>query len=254
MTPANAGPGAPAPTLVRIAGLMRSGTNLLTWMLRRNFTGLRTATMLLGWKHGPIYRDGRELGPDEFVDPRYAAELHRFRHEQPAAWAGLAGSAFYREAVAAQRAQDFAVALAVRDPARWYASVLRIAAEAPDFLPFGSSPAEAAAAWNTRHADWLANLGPRSIVVDTDALRQDPERWLARMAAALRLRRSGGLQQPAGYLHPRGTEEIYELLGAPVATQLEREFTRAEAASPALLAAFRAGLDADILHRLGLAA
>jgi hypothetical protein len=36
-------------TLVRIVGLMRSGTNLLTWMLRHNFESLRTATMLLGW-------------------------------------------------------------------------------------------------------------------------------------------------------------------------------------------------------------
>jgi len=243
---------AEAPTLVRIAGMMRSGSNLLTWMLRQNFAGLRTATMLLGWKHGPIYRDRATLGPGEFVDPRYGSELQRYMREQPAAWAGLTASAFYREAAAAQRAQDYAVALAVRDPERWYASCVRIAAESPGFLPFATTPAAAAAAWNEQHAGWLATLGARSVIVDTDGLRRDPEPWLQLMADRLRLRRLPGLRQPSGYLHPRGTEEIYELLGAPVATQLEREFTPAGSVPAALRAEFRAALDGELLRRLGL--
>ncbi len=241
-------------TLVRIAGLMRSGTNLLTWMLRQNFTGLRTATMLLGWKHGPIYRDRVALGPGEYVDPRYVGELQRFMREQPAAWAGLTGSGFYRDAVTAQRRQDFAVALAVRDPEDWYASCVRIATEAPAFLLHDTAPAVAAAFWNQCHARWLDTLGPRSVIVDTDALRREPEPSLARITSSLGLRRSAGVKLPVGYLHPRGTEEIYELLGTPVATQMEREFTRRDTVDAARRAAFRAGLDGGILRHLGLAA
>ena len=98
--PVTSASGPPAPagaTLVRIAGLMRSGTNLLTWVLRNNFTGLRTATMLLGWKHGPIHRDRRALTLDDYVDPRHRDDIHRFVRDQPERWARLTASDFFRD-------------------------------------------------------------------------------------------------------------------------------------------------------------
>ena len=71
-------------TYVRIVGLMRSGSNLLTWMLRHNFTAVRTATMLLGWKHGAIYRDKAVLSVDDYVDPRYRDGIRSFVRDHPA--------------------------------------------------------------------------------------------------------------------------------------------------------------------------
>ncbi len=132
-------------TVIRIAGLMRSGTNLLTWMLRQNFTGVATATMLLGWKHGPVYRDRAALGVDDYVDPRYRDYIRGFVRERPAEWARVVASPLYQAAAAQQRDQSFAVALAVRDPALWYASCVRVQREAPDFLLHDVSPAAAAA-------------------------------------------------------------------------------------------------------------
>lgn len=239
-------------TLVRIAGLMRSGSNLLTWMLRQNFTGVATCTMLLGWKHGPVIR-GRELGVDDYVDPRHRDGIRNFVRDRPADWARVTASPLYQAAVAAQQAGDYAVALAVRDPALWYASCVRIEAQAPGFLNFGPAPATAAAAWNAAHRDWLATLGPRSLVVDTDGLKRDPGPWLERLAGALHLARRPGLRQPEGYLHPQGTEEIYELLGAPITREMDREFTTLDHLDPADLARFTALLDRDLLARLGLA-
>lgn len=239
-------------TYLRIAGLMRSGSNLLTWMLRHNFEDVRTATMLLGWKHGPILRGRTELTLDDYVDPRYRSELQRFVREQPAHWSRLVASDYYRGAAEAQRAQSYGVALAVRDPALWYASCVRVAREAPGFLLHGIAPAEAARYWNERHCDWLESLGERSAIVDTDALRADPEPWLERMARELRLRRQPTLAMPRGYLHPRGTEEVYELLGAPVVPELERAFTTREQVDAGQLREFAALLDRDILRRLGL--
>jgi hypothetical protein len=244
---------ASALTVLRIAGLMRSGTNLLTWMLRHNFAGVSTATMLLGWKHGPIIRDRPVLSRDDYVDPRFRDELRRFVDEHPEAWARVTASDLYRQAAEQFRMQDFGVALAVRDPSSWYASCLRIQHETPGFLLHGTSPAEAAAFWNVCHRDWLETLGRRSVIVDTDALRKDPEPLLDRVAACLQIRRTRPLREPAGYLDPRGLEDIYELLGAPVGRKLEREFTTAGQMDPQLGAEFTALLDRKLLARLGLA-
>ena len=240
--------------LVRIAGLMRSGSNLLTWVLRHNFADVQTATMLLGWKHGPVHRDRLELGIDDFVDPRYRDGIRNFVRDRPAEWARITASPLFRAAVEQQRTQSFGVALAVRDPGLWYASCVRMHGRVPEFLPHGVAPAEAAAFWNERHRDWLASLGTRGVIVDTDALRRDPEPWLAHIAAGLGLERLASLRLPGAYLHPQGTEEIYELLGAPVTREMEREFTTMAAVDPARLADFRALLDRDVLGRLGLAA
>lgn len=240
-------------TLVRIAGLMRSGSNLLTWMLRQNFADVQTATMLLGWKHGPIVRDRQALSIDDFVDPRFRDGIRNFVRDRPADWARVTGSELFRAAAEAQRAQTFGVALAVRDPGLWYASCVRIERQAPGFLPHGVSPAAAAAFWNERHRDWLASLGPRSVIVDTDALRRDPEPALRRLAAGLGIARVDGVRVPGGYLHPQGTEEIYELLGGPIAREMEREFTTLEEVGPADLGRFTGALDQDLVQRLGLA-
>ncbi len=231
---------------------MRSGSNLLTWMLRQNFADVHTATMLLGWKHGPVFRDRDTLSIDDYVDPRFRDGIRNFVRDHPADWARVMASPLFRAAAEQQRTQDFGVALAVRDPGLWYASCVRIQRQAPDFLPHGVSPAEAAAVWNERHRAWLGELGARSVIVDTDALRRDPEPWLQRMAASLGLERRPGLRLPEGYLHPQGTEEIYELLGAPITREMEREFTTLEAVDPAQLAGFAALLDAGLLQRLGL--
>jgi len=239
--------------LVRIAGLMRSGSNLLTWMLRHNFADVMTCTMLLGWKHGPVIR-GRDLGSDDFVDPRHREGLRNFRRDRPADWARVTGSALYQAAAKARATGRYGVALAVRDPGLWYASCVRVHREAPDFLDHGTTPADAAAAWNDRHRDWLASLGARSVIVDTDALRRDPAPWLERMAAGLGLARLPGVQLPEGYLHPQGTEEIYELLGAPITREMDRDFTTLGEVDPADLERFAALLDRDILERLGLGA
>ncbi len=239
-------------TLIRIAGLMRSGSNLLTWMLRHNFADVQTATMLLGWKHGPVIRDRAELAIEDFVDPRFRDGIRNFVRDRPADWARVTASPLYRAAAAAQRSGGFGVALAVRDPGLWYASCVRIRRQAPDFLPHGVEPAEAAAFWNDRHRDWLATLGARSVIVDTDALRRDPGPWLARMAAGLGLQRLPGLRVPGGYLHPQGTEEIYELLGAPITREMDREFTTLDEVEPAELARFASLLDRNLLQRLGL--
>ena len=238
--------------LVRIAGLMRSGSNLLTWMLRRNFTDVQTATMLLGWKHGPVYRDKAQLDIDDYVDPRFRAGIRNFVRDRPADWARVTGSELFRSAVAAQRDQTFGVALAVRDPALWYASCVRMHRQVPEFLPHGVDPASAARVWNDSHRDWLRTLGARSVVVDTDALRRDPSPWLDRIAAGLGIARLPGLELPRGYLHPQGTEEIYELLGQPIIGEMEREFTSLDEVDPRQRAAFSAQLDADVLARLGL--
>ncbi len=238
--------------LVRIAGLMRSGSNLLTWMLRRNFAGVQTATMLLGWKHGPVYRDRPELTIDDYVDPRFRDGIRNFVRDRPADWARVTGSGLYREAAAAQRAQDFGVALAVRDPGLWYASCVRMQRQVPGFLPHGVGPADAARAWNDSHRAWLQALGPRSVIVDTDALRRNPGPALDRIAAALGVARLPRLEEPRGYLHPQGTEEIYELLGEPITREMEREFTTRDEVDPAQHAAFVALLDAGVLGRLGL--
>jgi hypothetical protein len=230
---------------------MRSGTNLLTWMLRQNFAGVGTATMLLGWKHGPIYRDRAVLGVDEYVDPRYRDAIRGFVRDHPAEWARVTSSPMYAAAAAAQRDHSFAVALAVRNPALWYASCVRIHRERPAFLLHDVSPAAAAAFWNDAHRDWLSALGERGVIVDTDGLRRNPEPVLARMAAALRIERLPGVRQPVGYLHPRGTEEVYELLGAPIVPELAREFTTSDAVDVTQLAEFMAMLDRGVLARLG---
>ncbi|MEO8224709.1 MAG: hypothetical protein ABI661_07865 [Gammaproteobacteria bacterium] len=240
-------------TVIRIAGLMRSGTNLLTWMLRQNFVEVQTATMLLGWKHGPINRERNALGIDDYVDPRFRGGIRNFVRDHPADWARVTGSSLYREAAEQQRAGTFGVALAVRDPGHWYASCVRISRQVPDFLPHGVTPAEAARFWNERHGEWLATLGTHNVIVDTDALRTNPEPWLVAMAAGLGITRRPGVRQPEGYLHPRGTEEIYELLGAPIVAEMEREFTSLETVEPAERAEFAGLLDHAILIRLGLA-
>lgn len=238
--------------LVRIAGLMRSGSNLLTWMLRHNFVDVQTATMLLGWKHGPVYRHKPELGIDDFVDPRFRHGIRNFVRDHPADWARVSTSPLFMEAVRQQRSQSFGVALAVRDPALWYASCVRIQRQSPDFLAHGVQPAEAAAFWNLRHREWLETLGARSVIVDTDALRREPESGLQAMAAGLGLQRRGTVVVPEGYLHPQGTEEIYELLGAPITRELAREFTTVEEVDPDRRAEFAALLDQQLLRRLGL--
>jgi hypothetical protein len=222
-------------------------------MLRHNFAAVSTATMLLGWKHGPIVRDRQALSIDDYVDPRFRGELHRFASNHPDDWARVTASRLYREAAEQQRTQTFGVALAVREPALWYASCLRIHRQAPDFLLHGTSPAEASAFWNASHRDWLETLDARSVVVDTDGLRKDPGPILDRMAAALQIRRSTPLCEPEGYLHPQGLEEIYELLGAPVGRTVEREFTTPGQIEPQLCAEFNALLDRGVLERLGLA-
>ncbi len=232
---------------------MRSGTNLLTWMLRHNFAAVSTATMLLGWKHGPIVRDRPVLTVDDYVDPRYRGELHRFVSDHPDEWARVTASSLYRQAAEQQRAQTFGVALAVRDPGLWYASCLRIHQQVPEFLMHGISPAEASAFWNTSHRDWLETLGECSVVVDTDALRKDPGPILDRMAACLQVRRTNPVSEPQGYLHPKSMEEIYELLGVPVRREIEREFTTTGHIDPRLGAEFNALLDRGLLDRLGLA-
>lgn len=238
--------------LIRIAGLMRSGSNLLTWMLRHNFADVQTATMLLGWKHGPLFPDKAELAIDDLVDPRYRDGIRNLVRDRPADWARVTASPLFRAAAEQQRTQSFGVALAVRDPGLWYASCVRIGHQVPHFLPHGVSPGEAATFWNERHRDWLATLPARSVIVDTDALRGDPEPWLARMADRLGLVRLTTLRLPEGYLHPQGTEEIYELLGAPISREMDREFTTLEAVAPAQLATFVALLDRDVLRGLGL--
>jgi hypothetical protein len=240
-------------TVIRIVGLMRSGTNLLTWMLRHNFAAVSTATMLLGWKHGPIVRDRPALSIDDYVDPRYRSELHRFVSDHPADWARVTASSLYKRALEQQRAQDFGVALAVRDPGLWYASCLRIHHEVPDFLLHGVSPTEASAFWNARHRDWLTTLGKRSVIVNTDALRKDPGPILDRLAARLQIQRSAPVREPQGYLQPQGMEEIYELLGVPVSRAMEREFTTPGHVDPQRGAEFNALLDRGLLARLGLA-
>ncbi len=239
-------------TVIRIAGLMRSGTNLLTWMLRHNFADVGTATMLLGWKHGPIFRDRAELGLDDCVDPRYRENLREFVRAHPQEWARVTASPIYRAAKAQQREQSFGVALAVRDPGAWYASCVRISHEYPGFLLHGVQPQQAAAFWDASHRAWLSALGERSVIVDTDALRRDPEPWLARMTAALRVHRLPGVRLPERYLHPRDMDEVYELLGAPAPADLEREPTAASAVDAARREEFTALLDRDILARLGL--
>ena len=47
---------------------------------------------------------------------------------------------------------------------------MRIQRQAPDFLPHGVGPAEAAAFWNDRHREWLDTLGARAVIVDTARL------------------------------------------------------------------------------------
>lgn len=231
---------------------MRSGTNLLTWVLRENFAGVQTATMLLGWKHGPIFRDRAELTPDDFVDPRYRGGMHDFMRDHPEQWARVLSSPLYRAAAAGQREQTFGVALAVRDPALWYASCVRVHREVPGFLLHGISPDEAAEFWNASHRAWLGALGERHTIVNTDALRRHPEPWLARIAAGLRITRHAVARLPQGYLHPRGTEEVYELLGAPIEKEMEREFTGPGEVDAARRAEFLQLLDSSILVRLGL--
>ncbi|GMW08205.1 MAG: hypothetical protein AMXMBFR8_30010 [Nevskiales bacterium] len=251
---AGGGAGSGTMTVVRIAGLMRSGTNLLTWALRHNFAAVGTATMLLGWKHGPIFRDRTELGLDDYVDPRYRQNLQAFVREHPQAWTRVTASPLYRAAATQQREQNFGVALAVRDPGAWYASCLRISREYPGFLLHGVAPAAAAAFWDASHRAWLGALGERSAIVDTDALRRDPEPWLERLAAGLRLERLPGQRLPGHYLHPREMEEVYELLGAQPPDGLEREPASADAADAGQRAQFLACLDRDVLARLGLGA
>lgn len=238
-------------TVIRIAGLLRSGSNLMTWMLRNNFESAETVTMLLGWKHGPIYRHKAALTIADYVDPRFVGGIENFVRDHPERWAVLLASPLYQAAVEAQRTQSFAVALAVRDPAHWYASCRRVQAQSPGFLPHGVAPAEAAGFWNQRHGEWLADLGPRSVIVDTDALKANPEPVLEQMARGLGITRLPGLRTPDGYLHPQGQEEIYELLGMPVPTFVRREFTR-PGDEDGLLRQFLSLLDRGILERLGL--
>jgi len=233
---------------------MRSGTNLLTWMLRHNFADVSTATMLLGWKHGPIIRDQPALSLDDYVDPRFRSNFRRFVSENPDAWARVTTSDLYRRATEQQRSQNFGVALAVRDPALWYASCRRIQQESPGFLLHGTSPAEAAAFWNASHRDWLETLGERSVIVDTDALSKDPEPILDKVAACLQIQRTRPVREPQGYLDPRGMEEIYELLGVPVDRNLQRAFTTPAHVNPRLGTEFNALLDRPLLARLGLSA
>ncbi|MEO7387402.1 MAG: hypothetical protein ABIX37_10735 [Gammaproteobacteria bacterium] len=231
---------------------MRSGSNLLTWMLRHNFAGVQTATMLLGWKHGPVVRDRRALGIDDYVDPRYRDGIRNLVRDHPADWARVTASPLFLAAAAAQRDQTFGVALAVRDPGLWYASCVRIQRQVPGFLPHGTGPAEAATFWNERHRSWLQDVGQDSVIVDTDALRRDPEPWLQRMATRLRLQRLDQVRLPEGYLHPQGTEEIYELLGAPITREIEREFTTVDEVDPVTRARFESLVDQDLLAKLAL--
>jgi hypothetical protein len=232
---------------------MRSGTNLLTWVLRHNFADVQTFTMLLGWKHGPIYRDRAVLQPDDYVDPRFREGIRNFMRDQPQPWQRMLASPAFAAAAAAQRDQSFGVALAVRDPALWYASCVRVHGDAPGFLLHGVAPAEAAGFWNASYEAWLAALGERAVIVNTDRLRTGPEPWLAQMAAGLRIVRLPGVQLPVGYLHPQGTEEVYELLGAPIERDMDREFTTLGSVDSARVAEFTRLLDPGLLARLGFA-
>jgi hypothetical protein len=238
--------------VIRIAGLMRSGTNLLAWVLRHNFAEVGTASTLLGWKHGPIYRSLAELDLEHFVDPRYRGELRAFVRDRPAEWARLRESALYRAAARAQREQSFGVALAVRDPRRWFASCLRVSRDNPGFLVHGMTPEAAAEFWQASHESWLQGMGERSVIVDTDRLRQEPESSLGRMASALRIDRLAGVRLPAGYLHPRAMDELYELLGAPEPALMAREITTPAAGDHEQQAQFMALLDRGMIERLGL--
>ena len=239
--------------IVRIAGLMRSGSNLLTWMLRNNFDSVGTATMLMGWKHGPLFRGRPALSLEDFVDPRYRENISAFVRDHPDHWERMTESEFYQAAIRQQADDSFAVALAVRDPAVWYASCLRVSRERPEFLNHGVAPEEAARVWNQSHRHWLDNLGERGTVVDTEKLRSDPEPILERIAADLGLHRHAELKVPDGYIRPRSQEELYELLGMPAKSHYSaRKFTEAREEDSQSQAEFVGLLDEDVLGRLGL--
>ena len=239
--------------IIRIAGLMRSGSNLLTWMLRNNFDSVGTATMLMGWKHGPIFREQEVLSLDDFVDPRYRDNIRAFVREHPERWQSLTSSEFYQAAVHQQADASYAVALAVRSPTAWYSSCLRVSEERPGFLNHGTTPAEAARVWNDSHRSWLENLGPRGTVVNTEVLRNTPEPILERLATELNITRRTELRVPDGYIRPRSQEELYELLGMGAESQYSgRQFTRPSEAGSQLIDDFAGLLDANLVGRLGL--
>lgn len=241
--------------IIRIAGLMRSGTNLVTWMLRKNFESVRTATMLLGWKHGPIYREKPELSIDDFLDPRYRANLWNFSRAHPEVWSKVTESRLYKGAAEQQLNGTFAVALAVRDPRLWYTSCLRVHTQDPNFLIHGIKPREAAKAWNEQHADWLSSMGSRSVIVDTEALRKEPESVLQKIAVALELRRKEPLRTPKGYLSLTAHEELFELMGLPTNNSpSDRKLTKIESVDQKLTEEFVRLLDDKILERLKLRA
>ena len=241
--------------IVRIAGLMRSGSNLLTWMLRNNFESVGTATMLLGWKHGPLHRGKHELTLDDFVDPRYCENIRAFVHDHPERWERMTEGEFFQAAARQLAADAYAVALAVRDPAVWYASCLRVSRERPEFLNHGVKPAEAARVWNQSHQHWLDNLGTRGTVVDTEKLRATPELVLEQIEADLGLQRTSELAVPEGYIRPRSQEELYDLLGMPAERHYSaRKFTQARDDDEHMRTEFIGLLDADVLDRLGLKA
>ncbi len=239
--------------VIRIAGLMRSGSNLLTWMLRNNFSAVGTVTMLLGWKHGPIHRDKRQLTLDDLVDPRYRENIRNFVSKNPDRWLQLEKSDLYQAAKHQQAEQSYSVALAVRDPAAWYASCLRIDRERPEFLNHAVTPTAAASAWNSAHQHWLDHLGDSGTIVDTEALRTTPGPILEQIALDLGLHRRAEIKTPEAYIRPRSQEELYELLGMPVKNHYSaRKFTRLREEDAEMRDAFIDLLDTDLLNRLGL--
>jgi hypothetical protein len=221
-------------------------------MLRNNFESVWTATMLLGWKHGDVYRGKPVLDIDDLIDPRYCDNLKRFIIERPQEWSTVVNSALYQEAIKQQKANSFAVAVAVREPRRWYSSCLRIHKESPDFLIHGVSPREAAEVWNRCHHQWASSLGDRGVFVDTDVLRTNPGDTIVKIGKELRLKPVKILRTPNEYIHPASQEELYELLDPfrkyPV---LSREFTDAGHVDESVLDDFLRLLDHDLLQTLG---
>jgi hypothetical protein len=239
--------------IIRIAGLMRSGTNLTTWMLRNNFESVQTATMLLGWKHGPIFRDKQTLSIDDFLDPRYSENLWAFVRERPQEWLRVTESALFKEVAEAQKRGTFAVALSVQHPRLWYASCLRVHSQNPGFLNHGVAPGEAAAKWNESHKQWFKNMGNRGVIVNAEALRIDPEPVLEEIALNLRLSRKAELRVPEGYLSLVDQEELLELLGMPKRdSPSARKITKGDSLDERLYEEFVGHLDHALVNELGL--
>jgi hypothetical protein len=173
----------------------------------------------------------------------------------PEVWSRVTESTLYKEAAEQQHDGTFAVALAVRNPRLWYTSCLRVHTQNPNFLIHGIEPREAAKAWNEHHAHWLNSMGSRSVIVDTEALRKEPEAVLQEIAVALNLRRRDKLRMPNGYLSLTAHEELFELMGIPTDNSpSDRKLTKIESVDQKLTDEFIGLLDDTILDRLKLQA